>query len=219
MKLIDLSLPMPSSQEGRETVISRTLKIGSADTTYHALVYDFAFGSMAGTYIDLPGHIVETDDGSDALNVPPEKLFRVKSAVIHLDKNDGDGPVSSEELEAACGRSKSTPALVINALGRKRFDEIEERSVYLAQDAVSWIIARGVRLLVSDIYESKAIAGVFYRLFAGGTATVCHPVNLHLLKAGQSRITVSFLPFAGATQIPCRIIAETEDSKPREVPS
>ena len=219
MKLIDLSLPMPSRQEGRETVVSRTLKIGSADKAYHALVYDFVFGSMAGTYIDLPGHIVETDDGGDSLNFPPEKLFRVKSAVIHLDKIDGDGPVSSEELEAACGRNKTVPALVINALGRKRFDEIEERSVYLAQDAVSWIIARGVRLLVSDIYESKAIEGVFYRLFDAGTATVCHPVNLHLLKAGQSRITVFFLPFAGATQVPCRLVAEIDDSKPRGEPS
>jgi kynurenine formamidase len=211
MKLIDLSLPMPSRQEGKETVVSRILKIGPAGRAYHALVYDFAFGSMAGTYIDLPGHITETADGSDSLNFPPEKLFRVKAAVIRLDKKDGDGPVSSEELEAACGRSKAAPALVINALGRKRFDEIGERSVYLAQDAVSWIIARGVRLLVSDIYESKAIEGVFYRLFAAGTATVCHPVNLQRLKSGPSRITVFFLPFAGATQIPCRIVAEIED--------
>lgn len=210
MKLIDLSLPMPSRQEGKETVVSRTLKIGPADKAYHALVYDFAYGSMAGSYIDLPGHIVETDDGADGLNVPPEKLFRVKTAVIHLDKNNGDGPVSSEELEAACGRKGPASALVINALGRKRFDEIEERSVYLARDAVSWIIARGVRLLVSDIYESKAIEGVFYRLFAGGIATVCHAVNLHLLKPDEARITVSFLPFSNTTQIPCRIVAEIE---------
>jgi len=211
MKLVDLSLPMPARENGRETVATKTLRIGSGDGSYHGMIYDFSFGSMAGTYLDLPGHIAETTDGADALNFPPEKLFRVPATVIHLDKNSGDGPVSSEELETACGRKGATPALVINALGPKRFDAIEERSVYLAQDAVSWIIASGVRLLVSDIYESKAIEGVFFRLFARGIATVCHPVNLHLLKKNETRITVSFLSFAGVTQIPCRVLAEIDE--------
>ena len=60
MRLIDMSLPIPATEAGKATVNRGVLRIDSPTRPYEALIYDFAFTSEAGTYIDLPGHIVET---------------------------------------------------------------------------------------------------------------------------------------------------------------
>ena len=84
------------------------------------------------------------------------------------------------------------------------------RQTWLDASAVDWIIASGCRLLVSDIYESPRLEGVFLRLFAAGISTVCMPKGLARL-GGAARISVTFLPVEGMVQMPCRIIAEEED--------
>ena len=86
MKLVDLTLPMQTSQDGRPTVVPRRLPLGCGDASYTAVVYDFAHDSMVGTYLDLPGHIVETDDGQDAAALPIERLYRLRAAVLHLSR-------------------------------------------------------------------------------------------------------------------------------------
>jgi len=210
MKIIDLSLPVTEKKgtEGFSSVTSKVL-ISSGGIQYTGLIYDLSLGSMAGTYIDFPGHIKETDDGFDALNYPVEKLYRIKSAVIHLDRENNSGAVTADELKAAYGREKiSGKALIINALGRKRFDEVEGRSVYLSSDAVKWITESGIHLLVSDIYESRKLHGVFYDLFKAGISTVCLPVNLHLIDSPRCKLSVFAPPLKGITQLPCRIIVE-----------
>jgi kynurenine formamidase len=78
-------------------------------------------------------------------------------------------------------------------------------------DAVEWIIGQGVELLVSDIYESKALAGVFYKLFKAGISTVCNPVNMDQLTVPEVKLTVMSLPVRGVTQIPCRVVAEISE--------
>ena len=79
-----------------------------------------------GMYIDLPGHIRETDDGVDAANCPPERFYRIAADVVHLDREGGSGPVTAEMLEAASVDHTGAPTLLVNALGSRRFDEIEE---------------------------------------------------------------------------------------------
>lgn len=210
MKIIDLSLPV-MEKKGREGFSAALVGkiISSNGVRYTGIMYDLTLGSMAGTYIDFPGHIKETDDGFDALNYPVEKLYRVESAVIHLDRESNSGAVSRDDLKNACGKGKiSEGALIINALGKKRFNEVDERSVYLSSDAVQWIIESGIHLLVSDIYESRKLHGVFYDLFKAGISTVCCPVNLHLIESPHCRLSVLAPPLKGITQVPCRIIAE-----------
>jgi len=163
--------------------------------------------SMASTYIDFPGHIAETDDGQDAKNYPLEKLYRHTAKVIHLEQTKG--AVSAKDLAENCPcKLNKGNALIINALGKLRFDEVPERSVYLDKSAVDWIIEQGVELLISDIYESTEITGVFYHLFKAGITTVCYPVNMDKLNTPEVKITILSLPVEGVVQIPCRIIAE-----------
>ncbi|OGV46664.1 MAG: hypothetical protein A2017_13730 [Lentisphaerae bacterium GWF2_44_16] len=210
MKIIDLSLPV-TEKKGREGFSAALVEkiIFSNGVQYTGIMYDLVLGSMAGTYIDFPGHIKETDDGFDALNYPIEKLYRIESAVIHLDRKSNSGAVNSDDLKNACGKNKiSEKALIINALGKKRFNEVDERSVYLSSDAVRWIVESGIHLLVSDIYESKEIHGVFYDLFKAGISTVCCPVNLHLLDSPRCMLSVFAPPLKGITQLPCRAVAE-----------
>ena len=209
MNLIDLTLPIPDSDPSR--IALEEMRIGPEPEGYTGLIYHFHHNSMVGSYLDLPGHIKETDDGRDAANYPLDQLYRVPAAVIHLNRESGSGGVSAAELAAACPPGlHSFPALVLNALGPCRFDEIECRSVWLELDAVQWLIDAGVRLLVADIYESPRIHGVFLHLFRAGVATVCLPVNLALLIRPQVRITVLMPRYLGVTQIPCRILAEME---------
>lgn len=209
MKLIDLSLAIPEQGKDKFSYKLKEKIISSNGVTYTGIMYDFVMDSMDGTYLDLPGHIKETDDGYDMQNYPLEKLYRLKTAVIHLDRPDGSGAVTSEDLTSAFPHfPQGCGAMIINALGKKRFNEIEERSVYLSADAVKWIIDSGIHMLISDIYESKAIHGVFLELFSAGVSTVCCPVNLHLIKAPFCLTSIFAIPAKSITQIPCRLIAE-----------
>ena len=212
MTLVDLTLPITTASTGQPAACLEKWPIVAGDDSYTANVYSFAHDSMAGTYIDFPGHVEHTDDGQDASTYPLEELYRLSAEVIHLNREDGSGLVSAEELAEAGGDSGPARALVINALGDRRFDEIRSRSVYLGRGAVDWIIQKGVHLLVSDIYESDdAPQGVFPALFGAGISTVCNPVNLHLLRGRGIRITALPLKFPTVTQLPCRLLAEIDE--------
>ncbi len=201
MELIDLTFDVGfESKEYR-------LDLKSPGIKYTAVCYDFKINSMAGTYIDFPGHIVETDNGQNAKDYPLEKLYRRNAKVIHLNRTEG--AVSAKDLaeNSQCKIDKGD-ALIINALGNLRFDEVPKRSVYLDKSAVDWIIEQGVELLISDIYESTELLGVFYYLFKAGISTICNPVNMDEITKSEAKITVLLLPIKGAVQIPCRVIAE-----------
>lgn len=220
MTLVDLTLETEATQDATPTVVARELTIEpEVRPAYVARVYDFAYNGMIGTYIDFPGHVVTTDDGEDAATWPLRWLYRVPTQVVHLDKKSGEGAVGLDEVEAAGIVLQEEGALIVNALGAQPFDAIESRSVFLGDDLVDWIADSGIRLLVSDIYESAALHGVFERLFAGGIATVCCPVNLHRVTGTRALVTVLPARFRGVTQLPCRVVAEIPESSPEEDPS
>ena len=221
MKIIDLTLPIPrllGRGNAWETGEVQTVQEKAKDVTrgpyrYTSINYYLNMSGMSGTYLDFPGHIRETDDGTHAGNYPLEKLYRLDATVIHLDRTSGSGAISAEDLAAACPVAIQGGGLILNALGQRRFDEIENQSVYLSRDAVDWIIRTGIHLLVSDVYESRHDPqNVFFELFAKGVSTVCLPVNLHLLDAPRARLTVLPLNVPGVTQLPCRVMAECEQT-------
>ena len=209
MKIIDLTFEPGRAPGGFFKTQRKDICLKSPGVEYTGVIYEFTMSSMAGTYLDLPGHIAETGDGQDAANYPLENLYRRRAVVIRLDRQDGSGGVTAAEL-AEAGQAEIRPgdALIINALGNRQFYEIGERSVFFEQDAVEWMIAKQVELLVSDIYESTALTGVFYRLFQAGISTVCFPVNLNKLTVPEIKLTVMPLPVREVTQIPCRVVAE-----------
>ena len=209
MELIDLTFEPGTNPGGEFTTAEYRVKLQSPGIKYTGVCYNFQMNSMAGTYIDFPGHIAETDDGQNAANYPLKKLYRRSAKVIHL--KCSNGTVCAEDLINNCPcELKKGDALIINALGCLRFDEVKERSVYLDKSAVKWIIKQGVELLISDIYESQKLEGVFYDLFKAGISTVCFPVNLDKLTQPEVKITLLPLPIKGIVQIPCRLIAEQE---------
>jgi len=214
-RIIDLTFPSCGDPSHRIDVIRSTIALHSPGTAYTGVVYELQASSMAGTYLDLPGHILETDDGVDIATYPLDRLYRRRAVVIRLHRTSESGPVTGAELQAACP-VKIFPgdALIINALGTLRWDEIAGRSVYLSADAVEWIIASGIDLLFSDIYESRRLDGVFLALFRAGIATLCAPANLHELTAPEVKLTLLPLPVRGVTQIPCRVVAELEEKNP-----
>lgn len=206
MPVVDISREYAG--DGKLNIQTSEIRLRSEDTCYTGMVYEYTTGSMVGTYIDFPGHIKETDDGMDAANFPVERLYRVPAAVIHLTRESDSGGVSAKELELAYGKRPDTPALIINALGKKNPQDIAVRSVFLDDSAVEWIIDCGCRLLVSDIYESTALHGVFLKLFGHGISTVCEPVNLAYLTVPVVYLTILFPPVPQLTQIPCRAVVE-----------
>ncbi len=193
---------------GAFSVESQEVALRSANTAYTGIIYQFQSGSMQGTYLDLPGHIRETDDGQTADTFPAEKLYRIPASVIHLDRASGSGAVSAADLESAFGGMPNTPGIIINALGVREPDQIECRSVFLDMTAVQWLIDAGCKMLVSDIFESQTLDGVFLKLFQAGACTVCEPVHLAKVTAPVVRLTVLFPKFPQLTQFPCRVIAE-----------
>jgi kynurenine formamidase len=211
MSLVDLTLPMNGPGHPRAVARLEMVTIRKS-MTYVATKYDFAHDSLQGTYLDFPGHVPATEDGTHADNYPLSKLAGVPAAVLHLDRSDGSGAVSADELQRVCPPLDGCGAMIVNALGARRFDAIVERSVWLATDAVEWICRTGIHLLVSDIYESQPLHGVFLKLFAAHILTVCYPINLHLLTRPRVRVWALPLRISGVNQLPCRAFAEmTED--------
>jgi kynurenine formamidase len=173
------------------------------------MVYDFQHDSMLATYIDFPGHVEELDDGTDAASYPLEKLWRVEATVAHFDRPSGSGPIDVDDFKNACPEGIRGGAIVVNALGERRYDQIAERSVYITRQAAEWIVDSGVHLIYSDVYEfNEEPQGVFPIFFAGGVSTVCQPINLHALPTYGCRVTALPLRFNEVTQLPCRALAE-----------
>ena len=208
MSLIDLTLNLDDADDSY-SILSTPVLLKSFDAEYTGVIHDFSFSSMAGTYIDFPGHIKETDNGFDAVSYPIEKLYRRKATVIRLYRDSDSGGVTAEELQSAMLTDKlETPVLIINALGDKQFDEIDWRTVYLTLDAVEWMCAAGIEVIVSDIYESNDFEGVFLNLFKHDVSTVCFPVNLSELRESTCEVSIFPLKSPQAVQLPCRVIAE-----------
>ncbi len=208
--LYDLTCPYPAAKV--PTIVRTDVHMKSGHTDYTGLVYDVTIHSMDdSSYIDFPGHIVQTDDGMRADNAPAELFFRIPCTVIRLARIDHSGGVSAAELEEALGGIPQTPTLMINALGNLDPDEIEFRSVWLDDSAVDWIVSSGIRILVSDIYESMDIRGIFVKFFRNGICTVCEPRGMGRLKKSRNLLTISFPRIATLTQVPCQILVEEED--------
>jgi len=211
--MLDLTRPFSRERDYAWQVESRDVPLKSQSTAYTGVVHELRCSSMCGTYIDLPGHILECADGMDAGSCPAERFWRLPAAVARLDRTAQPGGVTAAELSAAFGASPvpaaGAPCLVVNALGGVDVWTREDtRGVWLEMDAVEWIIACGCRLLVSDIYESHRLDGVFKRLFEAGVSTVCYPMGLHRLPKAQVEISVLFPRVPGMVQTPCRVVAE-----------
>ena len=162
---------------------------------------------MMGSYIDFPGHIKETDDGVNGANADLADFTNMSAAVIHFDRAEQPGGITADDLEKAYGGVPDTHAVIINALGSVSSFDIPPRSVYLTLNAVEWLKKTPCKLLVSDIYESTALEGVFLKLFEAGISTVCEPANLHKLPSGKVKLTVHFAKIP-ITQLPCTLVAE-----------
>lgn len=212
MNIADLTWDFIGERFAPETK-KEELFLRSGQTQYTGIVYTFTHDGMSGTYIDFPGHIAETDDGVTAENYPIEDLYRIKADVIHLNRESNSGAVHAEDLQQVLPeKSPESKALILNALGEKNPRDIEARSVYLSHNAVEWIIKNKYKIVVSDIYESRELHGVFLQLFAAGISTVCMPVNLYKLPEKEVLLTILFPKMPSVTQLPCRIVAEW-DSK------
>ncbi len=207
--LVDLTLPVMHSSN---IMTTKKFPVKQDDgVEYNGVIHHFSYDSMVSTYIDFPGHIEGLGDGTDAANYPVSNLYRIKALVIKLNRTDKSGEVSARELKNSINLDidvEQPSAVIINALGTRDFNDIEERSVWLGTGAVEWLISLGIHLLVSDIYESRGIHGIFGSFFKKGISTVCYPVNLSKIKSNICHITVFPLKIEKAQQLPCRIVAE-----------
>lgn len=204
--IVDLTHYFPSV-ENPATIEAKELPLKSLNTQYTGIIYEYTCDSMQGSYLDLPGHIKETDDGVRAHELDLGDFYRMKASVIHLDRSKVPGGVSAKELEEAFGGVPETEAVIINALGEVDPYGIPIRSIYLELDVVEFLAKTPCRLLVSDIYESQSLDGVFLQLFKKGISTVCQPENLARLTSPIVELTVSF-PKMPVTQVPCTLVAE-----------
>jgi kynurenine formamidase len=204
MTIIDLTRPF--SNEPLFRLDAADVPLVSDATRYTGVIYQLHLDSMCSTYIDLPGHIRETDDGRTAESADIRQFYRMPARVVHLSRQSGSGAVTGDKLSAGHDGLK-TECLVINALGTLDATDIDERTVWLDNTAIDWILSTGCRVLISDIYESRRLEGVFQRLFKAGVSTICLPVNLFKLN-DIATITALFCPVPKMTQIPCRVIAE-----------
>ena len=180
----------------------------SAGTEYTGVKYLYTIPGMASSYLDLPGHIAETDDGRRGDTIPADAFYQLPAKLLRLNRKSGDGAVTAGDLRTAANGDFHAPCVIVNALGNLNPRDIEERSVYLTFDALDFLAAHGCMLLVSDIFESQRLDGVFLWLFRRGISTICEPVNLGKLPTDRPLRFSAIFPPLPATQLPCRIFAE-----------
>ena len=204
-----LDLTHDFSLEPGFRVTPEPVSLKSASTQYTGVKYFFEIPGMASSYLDLPGHIAETDDGARGDTLPADCFYRMEAKLLRLHRKSGDGAVAATDLEmAADGGDFRAECIIVNALGDLNPRDIEERSVFLTFDALEYLASHGCRLLVSDIFESQRLDGVFLWLFQHRISTICEPVNLGRLPLDAPlRLSVIFPPLP-ATQLPCRLFAE-----------
>ena len=209
MTTLALTAPFNSVQ----TLIEH-VPLKSEKTAYTGMVYHFNYGSMATSYLDLPGHIAETDDGCCAVKLDPGEWYRQPAGLIRITARPGaEFAIRPEDVERAMEGRTWHPWMVLHALGGRTDSEKPIRMTYLAMETVDLLIAKGVKVMLGDAWESRRLEGVFLRLFGRGVSTVCNLVNLDKLPDDREfRITLGFLPYAGSvTQIPCSVLAEFEE--------
>ena len=205
MKIIDLTHPVIHWNLQRE---DKRLK--SPGTEYTGVVYRLSLDSADTSYLDLPGHIRETDDGRHAANTGLSEFYR-KRATLLRPEHRPDGAVTRELLERAASGKTLHPVMILHALGETDDADIPLRNIYLTSDAVEWFAEKRCRCIIGDAWESVRLDGVFLRLFRAGISCVCHVVNLRELPENKEFfVSVVFLPYPGVTQIPCRVFAEVE---------
>ena len=211
MPVINLTAPFGNHR----TSIER-LPIRSPKTSYTGMIYYFDYESMSTSYLDLPGHIAETDDGRHAAMLDPGDWYRQRANLIRIPVCPAgeEFAIRPADIEKAMAGKKWHPWMVINALGRKDDDGEARyfRMTYLALDTVDMLIDKGVKVIIGDAWESRRLDGVFTRLFSAGVCTVCGVANLHRLPDDREFfVTLGFLPYpGGVTQIPCSVLAEYE---------
>ena len=205
MELINLTAPFNSAH-----IYTERLPLKSEHTAYTGMIYHFRHGSMETTYLDLPGHIAETDDGQHAANCDLCNFYRRKAMLLRIDSPDGEFGITPDILEQARNGRPWQEWIVINALGGKPDGYAPKRKIYLTLDSVDYLIENGVKCLLSDAWESPRLDGVFLKFFDAGVSCVCNMVNLDKLPADREfLLTLSFVPYPGAvTQIPATLMAE-----------
>ena len=206
MELINLTSPFHCAH-----IFLERIPLKSDRTAYTGMVYHFRHGSMETSYLDLPGHIAETDDGCDAQNVNLLDYYRRKTQLLRIKTPaDQEYGITPADLEKALNGREWQPWIVINALGSAADGYQPSRRIYLTLEAVDYLARNGVKVLFSDAWESPRLDGVFLRLFDAGISAVCNLVNLDKLPADREfYLTMSFLPYPGkVTQIPASLIAE-----------
>lgn len=180
----------------------------SSGTEYTGVKYVYTVPGMTSSYLDLPGHIAETDDGRRGDTLPADAFYQMPAKVLRLHRQSGSGAVTADDLNKVANGDFHAPCIIVNALGDLNPRNIEERSVFLTFDALEYLAEHGCRLLVSDIYESQRLDGVFLWLFQRGICTICEPVNLCRLPLDVPLRFSAIFPSLPATQVPCRIFAE-----------
>ena len=205
MERINLTAPFNNAH-----IYTERLPLKSERTAYTGMVYHFRHGSMETTYLDLPGHIAETDDGQHAANCDLLDFYRRKSMLLRIAAPDGEYGITPEDLEKARAGRPWQEWVVINALGGKPDGYAPARKIYLTLESVDYLVSNGVKVLFSDAWESARLDGVFLKFFAAGVSCVCNIVNMEKLPADREFfLTLSFVPYPGAvTQIPATLIAE-----------
>lgn len=205
MALINLTAPFNSAH-----IFTERIPLKSDRTAYTGMVYHFRHGSMETTYLDLPGHIAETDDGRHARNCDLTAFYRRKALLLRVDVTADEYGVTPEDLEKARNGRPWQEWVVIHALGRKNDGYEPSRKIYLTLETVDYLTRNGVKILFSDAWESTRLDGVFLRLFDAGVSAVCNLVNLDQLPDDREfLLTLNFLPYPGEiTQIPATLIAE-----------
>ena len=169
------------------------------------------FGSHTGTHIDAPSHVIENGRTIDQL--PLDKL--IGSALV-LDFSEKGEAIGGNDLDVAYKRFGNTVSSTILLV--KTRDSCEgrytsfsgpsiDRTVYLDESAVEWIIKNGFEVVGIDVLSVDAQSQtVVHRLLLGKGVIIVEYLDLHVVEEGIYFFACLPLKTVGCDGSPARSI-------------
>ena len=172
-------------------------------------------GTHTGTHVDAPLHFIP--DGAAADTLALDALVG-PARVADLTPVEPLEEIGVDRLRAACGKSLTTPRVLLRFDWSDRFGALEfyTGSPYLSSDACEWLLDQGVRLLGMDSPSpddprlgqgSEDDSPNHFRLLGAGVVLLEYLTALRELRSPEVFLAALPLKVAGADGSPARVVA------------
>ncbi|MGD8969368.1 MAG: cyclase family protein [Anaerolineae bacterium] len=214
-KVIDLSHPLRPGREARPLEIEElesTDVTGAQPEEEWYIMHHVSLVNHLGTHIEVPYHCLP--DGADLAQIPAEQ-FVGEAVILDLRGHGANEGITLDTVKRAAseagGIGEGDVAFCMTGWSQHYDAELYSQPPFLAQEALRWLVGRGIKMLGIDTRGSMNPANPdrlnHLPLFEAGVNYIENLTNLEAVP--ETRVAVAALPPAieGLEGFPVRVVA------------